>query len=96
MIPFKKLWFHTYSNPHRAYEYAHVGLYVLLTSDLTSVAENLKQHCILFDNFDDLTQKLENLDSNMDELYSRRLKWYHFARNNLLWENYEINIFESY
>lgn len=96
LIPFKKHWFHPYSNPNKAYEYAHSGLYVALTSDLTSVAEHLKEHCILFDNFDELANKLENLKNNMDELYSKRVKSYQYARKNLLWENFEKNIFESY
>lgn len=96
LIPFKKHWFHPYSNPNKAYEYTHSGLYVSLTSDLASVAENLKEHCILFDDFHELIDKLENLSNNMDDLYSKRVKSYQYARSHLLWENFEKNIFESY
>jgi glycosyltransferase involved in cell wall biosynthesis len=96
LIPFKKHWFHPYSSPNKAYEYAHAGLYATLTSDLTSVTENLKEHCILFDNYDELVANLQNLSNNLDDLYSKRLKTYQYARSNLLWENFEKNIFESY
>jgi glycosyltransferase involved in cell wall biosynthesis len=96
LIPFKKHWFHPYSSPNKAYEYAHAGLLVMLTSDLRSVAENLGEHCILFDDHHDLVNKLNDVKANMDDLYSKRLRSYQYARNNLLWDKFEKNIFESY
>lgn len=96
LIPFKKHWFHQYSSPNKAYEYAHAGLLVMLTSDLKSVAENLSEHCVLFDSYKDLVDKLNNIGTDMDDLYTKRLRSYHYARSNLLWEKYENNIFESY
>jgi hypothetical protein len=96
LIPFKKHWFHQYSSPNKAYEYAHAGLLVMLTSDLKSVAENLNDHCILFDGYEDLVEQLNCIGNDMEDLYSKRLRSYHYARSNLLWEKYESNIFESY
>jgi hypothetical protein len=43
-----------------------------------------------------MREKVKNLLSNSEEVFSRRIKTYEFARNNLLWENYENNIFEAY
>lgn len=73
LITFKKHWFHQYSSPNIAYEYADAGLYVTLTSDLTSVTDNLKEHCLFFDNYYDLwiTYKMSY---DMDDLYSKCLK----------------------
>lgn len=96
LIPFKKHWFHEYISPNKAYEYAHAGLFVMLTSDLKSVTENLGEHCILFESYEDLVDKLKNLGEDVEELYSKRLRSYHYARDNLLWEKYERYIFDSY
>ena len=96
LIPFKKHWFHPFSSPNKAYEYAHAGLLVMNTSDLISITGNLKEHSIQFENYEDLTRKLYDLSNNLEELYSKRLKAYRFARNNLLWDKFEKNIFDSY
>ncbi|HEY7081897.1 MAG TPA: hypothetical protein VH500_19560 [Nitrososphaeraceae archaeon] len=96
LIPFKKHWFHPFSSPNKAYEYAHAGLLVMNTSDLISITANLREHCIQFENYEDLTRKLCDLSNDLEELYSKRLNLYRFARNNLLWEKFEKNIFESY
>lgn len=96
LIPFKKHWFHQYSSPNKAYEYAHAGLFVLNTPGLKSIGETLQEHSLQFDNYTDLETKISELFDDMDDLHIRRLKIYRFARNNLLWEHYERNIFESY
>jgi len=96
IIPFKKHWSHVFISPNKAYEYAHAGLFVMSTSGFSPVFEILQGHCLSFDNNHDLKNKLSYMDKNLDELYSKRLKMYQFARNNLLWEKYENNIFKSY
>ncbi len=96
LIPWKKHWSHPFLNPNKAYEYAHAGLFVILTSDLRSVVTTLEDNCLTFEDYNDLVSKLEYYKSNTDELYSRRLKIFNFAKNNLLWEKHEQKIIDAY
>ena len=96
LIPFKKHWFHQYSSPNKAYEYAHAGLFVVSSNGFVPVFDTLQDNCLGFIDYTDLRSKLRYLLGDMEELYYKRVKIYEFARNNLLWENYENNIFEAY
>ena len=96
LIPWKKHWSHPFLNPNKAYEYAHAGLFVMLTSDLRSVANTLEDNCLTFEDYDDLASKLEYFRSNTDELYERRLKIFNYARKNLFWEKHEQKIMDAY
>lgn len=96
LIPWKKHWSHPFLNPNKAYEYAHAGLFVMLTSDLRSVANTLEDNCLTFEDYDDLVSKLEYFRSNTDELYERRLKIFNYARKNLFWEKHEQKIMDAY
>lgn len=96
LIPWKKHWSHPFLNPNKAYEYAHAGLFVMLTSDLRSVVSTLKDNCLTFEDYEDLVSKLEYFRSNTDELYERRLKIFHYARKNLFWEKHEQKIMDAY
>jgi len=96
LIPWKKHWSHPFLNPNKAYEYAHAGLFVMLTSDLKSVIGTLGDNSLPFNDYDDLSSKLEHFKSNSDELYEKRLKSFNFARTNLVWENHEKKILEAY
>ena len=96
LIPWKKHWSHPFLNPNKAYEYAHAGLFVMLTSDLRSVANTLEDNCLTFEDYDDLASKLEYFRSNTDELYERRLKIFNYSRKNLFWEKHEQKIMDAY
>ncbi len=96
LIPWKKHWSHPFLNPNKAYEYAHAGLFVMLTSDLTSVIHTLGDNCLTFENYDDLALKLQYFKTNVDELYEKRVKVFNYARQNLVWEKHEKNIIEAY
>jgi len=48
------------------------------------------------ENYQYLKNKLYISSNDMEELISKRLKTYRFARSNLLWVNFEKNIFKSY
>jgi hypothetical protein len=96
VIPFKKHWFHRYISPNKAYEYAHAGLLVMYTSDLTPISDHLQGHCIPFEDYEDLKNQLHHLTNDLESLYSKRINSYRFAHTNLLWENFENNIYESY
>ncbi len=96
LIPWKKHWSHPFLNPNKAYEYAHAGLFVMLTSDLRSVASTLEDNCLTFEDYDDLASKLEYFRSNTEELYERRLKIFNYARKNLFWEKHEQKIMDAY
>jgi hypothetical protein len=96
LIPFKKHWSHPYLNPNKAYEYAHAGLFVGCTSSFDAVLQIFKDNCMSFEDYNDLVSQLEYFRDNLDELYKKRLKIFAFARNNLIWERYEKNIFRAY
>jgi hypothetical protein len=96
LVPWKKHWSHPFLNPNKAYEYAHAGLFVMLTSDLTSLTETLGANCTTFEDYGDMIEKMRYLAQNRDELYGKRVKIFDFARNNLIWENYEEQIMNAY
>jgi len=96
LIPWKKHWSHPFLNPNKAYEYAHAGLFVMLTSDLTSVVHTLVDNCLTFEDYDDMVLKLKYFKSNMNEVYEKRLRIFNYAKNNLIWEKYEKNIIDAY
>jgi len=96
LIPWKKHWSHPFLNPNKAYEYAHAGLFVMLTADLKSVVSTLEDNCLTFEDYEDLASKLEYFRSNTDELYERRLKIFNYARKCLIWEKHEQKIMDAY
>jgi hypothetical protein len=96
LLPWKKHWSHGFVSPNKAYEYAHAGLFVGCTSSFETVLNTLKDNCASFEDYNDLVSQLEYFRDNLDEFYKKRLKIFEFARNNLIWERYENNIFNAY
>ncbi len=96
IIPFKSHWSHIFISPNKAYEYAHAGLFVISSNGFIPVFDTLQDNCLAFDDYTDLQTKLQFMFNDREELYRKRIKTYEFARSNLLWENYENNIFEAY
>ena len=96
LVPFKRHWSHVYISPNKAYEYAHAGLVVLSTSGFEPINAILREHCIAFEDYEDMASKLKYFKENMDELYKRRLRVFEFARENLIWEKNESSIIEAY
>jgi glycosyltransferase involved in cell wall biosynthesis len=96
LVPFKRHWSHVYISPNKAYEYAHAGLVVLSTSGFEPINTILREHCITFEDYEDMASKLQYFKENLDELYKRRLRVFEFARENLIWERNESSIIEAY
>jgi glycosyltransferase involved in cell wall biosynthesis len=96
LIPWKRHWSHYYTNPNKAYEYAHAGLFVMCTSSLQPVKEILKEHCLTFEDYDDMVSNIMYFKENLDELYDKRLNIFRYARDNLIWEKNENNILNAY
>jgi glycosyltransferase involved in cell wall biosynthesis len=96
LVPFKRHWSHVYISPNKAYEYAHAGLVVLSTSGFEPINAILGEHCITFEDYEDMASKLKYFKENLDELYNRRLRLFEFARENLIWEKNESSIIEAY
>ena len=96
LIPWKKHWSHKFLSPNKAFEYAHAGLYVMLTADLISLKEMLKNNCTTFEDYADMVDKICYFKYNMDELYKKRVKTLEHARTDLIWEKYEKNILQAY
>jgi len=68
----------------------------MLTSDLTSLTDTLGENCSTFENYGEMAEKMRYFVHNMDELYKKRVKIFDYARNSLIWENYEKNIMQAY
>jgi glycosyltransferase involved in cell wall biosynthesis len=96
IIPFKPHWSHIFISPNKAYEYAHAGLFVITSSSFVPIMETLRENCLAFKDYLDLKEKILELSNDVDSMFKRRLQIYQFARENLLWEKYESNIFEAY
>ena len=96
LIPFKKHWSHEYINPNKAYEYAHAGLLVMCTNSFKEIKSVLKEHCVTFDDYEEMKEELLYFKNNMDELYYKRINLFEYARNNLIWELNEKQILEAY
>jgi glycosyltransferase involved in cell wall biosynthesis len=96
IVPFKKHWSHKYISPNKAYEYAHAGLIVLCTSSLAPIKNILRDYCTTFEDYEDMVSQLRDCKDNLEKTYEKRLGVYQFAKENLLWENYEENIFDAY
>ena len=96
IIPFKPHWSHIFISPNKAYEYAHAGLFVITSSSFVPIMETLRDNCLAFKDYLDLKEKILELSNDVDSMFKRRLQIYQFARENLLWEKYESNIFEAY
>ena len=96
VVPFRKHWSHKYISPNKAYEYAHAGLVVLCTSSLVPIKNILRDYCFTFEQYEDMISQLRDCRDNMEKIYEMRIGVYQFAKENLLWENYEQNIFEAY
>jgi glycosyltransferase involved in cell wall biosynthesis len=96
LTAFRKHWYHQYDSANKAYEYAHSGLYVMCTSSFGPIIESFNGNCAVFEDYNDLALQLKYYRDNLEELYKKRLKSYEFARNNLVWERYEDNIFRAY
>ncbi|HEY3527281.1 MAG TPA: glycosyltransferase [Nitrososphaeraceae archaeon] len=96
LVPFKRHWSHAFVSPNKAYEYAHAGLAIVCTFSFAVIKEILKEHCITFEDYEDMASKLKYFKENLDELYKRRLRIFEFARENLIWEKNESSIIEAY
>jgi hypothetical protein len=68
----------------------------MCTASLNQVTKYLDHNYLTFDNFNDMILQLSYFIDNPEELYSKRLKIFEFARSKLLWENYEKNIYRAY
>jgi len=86
LLPWKKHWFHKYSNPNKPYEYTHAGLLVLTVSDFPCVTRHLEENCIVFDNYQELRELLLFYADDLDEINELRVKIRKFALENLTWE----------
>jgi glycosyltransferase involved in cell wall biosynthesis len=96
LMPWKKHWSHFYMNPNKAYDYAYAGLLVLCTSDLETIYSTLGGHCVLFDDYLDLVDKLKYFYENTEELNKLRFKSYNYAKDNIYWEKYDHKIIDVY
>lgn len=96
IVPFRRHWSHAYSSPNKAYEYAHAGLIVMCTSSFVTVKKILNDHCITFEDYDDLISNLNYCKYNIEKIYEKRKSAYDYAKENLIWEKYEQNIFDAY
>jgi hypothetical protein len=96
LVPFRRHWSHKYISPNKAYEYVHAGLLVMCTSSFVAIKNILNEHCVTFEDYNDLVSQLRYFKYALEEIYEKRKRAYAFAKENLIWDKYEQNIFEAY
>jgi len=96
LIPWKKHWFHRYCNPNKAYEYAHAGCVVVVTSTLEQVRRTLSDLCVSFEDYDQMKSLIIDMASRPDDLVERRKNTQAFARHDLVWDRFDGTINEAY
>ena len=58
--------------------------------------EHFKDHCSVFDDYDEMASQLLYFKNHLDLLYKKRQESYRFAKANLIWEKHEKNILQAY
>lgn len=96
IIPWRHHPFHPYCSPNRAYEFAHTGLMLIIPAFLESVINSMDGLAIPFKNYDNLVEIIKYYRESPSQVFDIRKSIYNHARNNLIWENYEGNIFDAY
>jgi hypothetical protein len=96
IIPWKHHPFHQYCSPNRAFEYAHAGLILIIPKSLETVFNDMCEMAVTFKTYDDIKEAIHYYQDNLAHLLEDRIKSQLIARKNLLWENYESNIFDAY
>jgi len=96
IIPWKRHPFHKYSNPNKAYEYAHAGLVVIVPDDLKPVIRVLHPFCETFKDYDELVSLLKYYMSNIGEAIEKGIKTMHLVRKTFIWEKFEERLFKIY
>jgi len=96
LVPWKKHWFHPYCNPNKAYEYAHAGCLVMVTSSLTQVRSTLADRCMTFEDQDAMVSMLSELKPRAGDLIEQRQDMQAYARDNLIWDKYDSVLKEAY
>ena len=96
LIPWRKHWFHHYCNPNKAYEYAHAGCLVMVTSTLEQVRRTLSDLCLTFEDYNSMASLLADVASRPEESVERRKNTQEFAKHNLIWDKFDSRVNEAY
>lgn len=96
LIPWKHHPFHPYCSPNRAYEYAHAGLIPVIPPSLETVFDDMGGRAIPLKDYKDLEAIIQSYRDAPDAILHDRFMIQEIAREHLLWENYEGNIFDAY
>ncbi len=96
IVPWKRNPYHKYCNPNKPYEYAHGGLIPIVTNDLTPVIRSLKQYCITFKDYSELTEYLKYYCQSIDEVVKMGRELMIYARQELIWDRFEHKLIELY
>jgi len=98
LLPWKKHPLHKYRDANKPYEYAHAGLLILSTSDMTCALNNIRDKEIIktFDDYGDLLELLKYYKNNIEEIVRMKPKIRNYALKNLTWEKNESKILQAY
>jgi glycosyltransferase involved in cell wall biosynthesis len=96
LIPWIPHPFHRFCSPNKAFQYAHAGLAVILPKSMEPVISILKDNCIVFNSFKELTEILKYYKENVSEIVEIGIKTAEYARQMLRWEIYEDQLVNAY
>lgn len=96
LVPWHRHWFHDYCTPNKVCEYAHCGLWLIITDDISPIINEFRNLCDTIKDYDELSALLGHYNANPDELNAKRRKSLKYAQDNLIWEKEEHKILDAY
>ena len=96
LLPWLPHPYHEYCLPNKVADYSHAGLPVVVTSSLSSAIQVLGDNCYVIKGPSGLPPLLKKLKKKKEQLEQDCERIVNFARDVLIWEKYEDNIFKAY
>ena len=96
LLPWLSHPYHKYCLPNKVADYSHAGLPIIVTSSLSSAIQVLENNCYVINGPSELPPLLTQLKKKKNQLEQDSERIIKFARDVLVWDKYEDNIFKAY
>lgn len=96
LLPWVPHPYHKFCQPNKIADYAHAGLLPIISGSLKSAIELLGKNCIVFEKPSELSPILKKLIREQKQVENTTREIIDFARQTLIWDVYEENIFKAY
>ena len=96
LLPWLPHPYHEYCLPNKVADYGHAGLPIIVTSSLSSAVQILENNCYVIKEPSELLPLLKDLKKKKEQIEQDSNRIVNFARDELIWDKYEGNIFKAY